>query len=325
MAVALLSIETLLEDFANGKRKFLVVDSRPEPEFLEGHIPRAIRIAWEDWCETAPVEAAPILHEPGYWGTLADTGNNVFEQRLISCGIKQHEPIVVYADSIRSKGREGRVAWMLLYLGASQVFILDHGWNEWVRKGGPVETGDQFERSANQQRSANQSERSDNEERSGNQYERSGNDERSGQQSERTPGEFTIALDARRRIKHDDLFQNPDYEKQLPLMIDTRTAAEFHGDCHDYQPFKGKLPNSILFPFANLFESDGTFVSRERYLEITPADILRSSSRVAYCEVGVRAATFSLLHEIYAGEIIPVYDGSIIEWGWLRQTKSPTT
>ncbi len=36
-------------------------------------------------------------------------------------------------------------------------------------------------------------------------------------------------------------------------------------------------------------------------------------AKVSYCEVGVRASTFSLLHEIYIGEIIPVYDASVME------------
>ena len=281
MSIALLDIETLLVDLREDKRKYQVVDSRPEQEYLNGHIPGAIRIAWEEWCENAPAEAAPILHEPGYWGTLASTEDSIFEKRLIEAGIKQHAPIVVYADSVRSKGREGRVAWMLLYLGAGEVYMLDHGWNEWVNAGGPVEAGEP--------------------------------------QSPPVKGEFKLALDHRRRVKHDEVFKK---NEQLPLMIDTRTAAEFHGDCYDYQPFKGKLPNSILFPFADLFESDGTFINRERYFEITPPDIINAPDRVAYCEVGVRAATFSLLHEIYTGEVIPVYDGSIIEWGWLRKTES---
>lgn len=280
LSIALLDIETLLNDFRDNTRKYLVVDSRPEQDYLNGHIPGAIRIAWEGWCERAPAEAAPILHEPGYWGTLADSDDQVFEQRLIEAGIRQHAPLLVYADSVRSKGREGRIAWMLLYLGASNVFILDQGWKEWVDSGGPVETGEP---------------------------------------PAIPKGDFKISLDHKRRAKHHDVFEND----ELPLMIDTRTAAEFHGDCYDYQPFKGKLPNSILFPFADLFESDGTFVNRDRYFQIAPADIMSTQNRVSYCEVGVRAATFSLLHEIYTGEVIPVYDGSIIEWGWLREHPGP--
>lgn len=274
MNINLLEIDTLINDVKDSGSKFIVIDSRPEPEYLAGHIPGSVRIAWEEWCEPAPVEAAPIIHEPGYWGTLGNT--NSFEQRLEDAGIRQHDPIVVYADSARSKGREGRVAWMLLYLGATKVYMLDRGFRDWVSSGAAVETG---------------------------------------VPTSKKSGDFKITLDERRRAKYDQLFERSD-STPMPLMIDVRTAAEFHGDCYDYQPVKGKLPNSILFPFADLFEANGMFINREKYLEITPPDILKSNSRVSYCEVGVRASTFSLLHEIYTGEIIPVYDGSIMEWGW---------
>ncbi len=35
---------------------------------------------------------------------------------------------------------------------------------------------------------------------------------------------------------------------------------------------------------------------------------------VAYCEVGVRSCLFALLHEVYTGQIIANFDGSIMEW-----------
>ncbi len=275
MSIALLKIENLVEGVLSKSGKFQVVDARRQSEYLSAHIPGAVRIAWEDWCEPAPAAAAAILHEPGYWGKLAVAPEQAFERKLIASGIKQDLPIVVYADSARSKGREGRVAWMLLYFGASQVFMLDGGWNAWVRAGALVE---------------------------------------SGAPSAIEAGKFTIALDERRRVRHDDAFKNGG--DQSPLMIDTRTAAEFNGDCYDYQPVKGRLPNSILFPFASLYAPGGSFVDKDRYLEIVPADILKTPLKISYCEVGVRASTFSLLHEIYTGEIIPVYDGSAMEWGW---------
>jgi len=35
---------------------------------------------------------------------------------------------------------------------------------------------------------------------------------------------------------------------------------------------------------------------------------------VTYCEVGVRASLTALLHEVYTGEVVGVFDGSLIEW-----------
>jgi thiosulfate/3-mercaptopyruvate sulfurtransferase len=96
------------------------------------------------------------------------------------------------------------------------------------------------------------------------------------------------------------------------IAIDTRTKPEFMGECHDYQPRKGRLPGSVSVPFGTMFDSNRKYVSRDQYLNRLPA--ASPKPIVTYCEVGVRAATVSLLHEIYTGEIIPVYDGSIMEW-----------
>jgi 3-mercaptopyruvate sulfurtransferase SseA len=35
---------------------------------------------------------------------------------------------------------------------------------------------------------------------------------------------------------------------------------------------------------------------------------------VTYCEVGVRASLLALLHEIHAGQVVAVFDGSLMQW-----------
>lgn len=40
---------------------------------------------------------------------------------------------------------------------------------------------------------------------------------------------------------------------------------------------------------------------------------------IALCEVGVRSSLFCLLLELYCGQIIPNYDGSMMEWGLYRE------
>ena len=97
-------------------------------------------------------------------------------------------------------------------------------------------------------------------------------------------------------------------------MIDTRTALEFQGVPTDYYTRNGHIPRSVLFPFDSLFERTGQFISKEQYLKIAPPEIFQSVGLVAYCEVGVRAACFAILHEAYTGKTVPVYDGSLVEW-----------
>ncbi len=278
MPVSILQPEILLQQLACGRSGYTVIDARPAEEYECGHIAGAVSVAWEDWCESPPSGSAAVLHEPGYWGLLAQPDNARFAERLAEAGISYDRPIVVYADSERSKGREGRIAWMLLYLGALDVSLLDGGWSGWLKLSGPVE------------------------------------------QELQKPGggRFEINLDPRRRATFDQLVDLKRNDR-MPLMIDTRTPAEFHGDCYDYQPRKGRLPSSILYPFGSLFQPNGSFVRKDSYLRNAIPDILAPAPRVAYCEVGVRAATFALLHEIYTGDILPVYDGSFMEWSFNRE------
>src|SRR5262249_10227295 len=100
----------------------------------------------------------------------------------------------------------------------------------------------------------------------------------------------------------------------VPCMVDTRSAPEFRGDCYQYIPRPGRLPASVLFDYEDLFQPDGTFVSRQQYLLLAPDEIVSGRRFLVYCEVGVRSATFALVHEAYTGQVVPVFDGSLMEW-----------
>jgi thiosulfate/3-mercaptopyruvate sulfurtransferase len=276
MAISLLTPLELRELLQPGAAEVVIIDTRPLDEYQDEHIAGAIHVAWEDWCDPPPPASDPILREPGYWGVLADPIAQSFEKRIRDLGIGADTQVVVYADSARSKGREGRVAWMLLYLGVGSVSLLNGGWNAWMQDGGAVASG-------NSGRSVS--------------------------------GSFELSLQSQRRRTLQELLEEMKSE-HLPLMIDTRSLDEFEGRCFDYQPRKGRIPQSVLFPFKELFDDEGRFITRDKFVEMFSAITQNDSKVVAYCEVGVRASTFALLHEIYTGQIIPVFDGSIMEWGF---------
>ncbi|GAC1523924.1 MAG: hypothetical protein NVS2B16_32290 [Chloroflexota bacterium] len=83
-----------------------------------------------------------------------------------------------------------------------------------------------------------------------------------------------------------------------------------------YQPRMGHLPSAVLIPFTDLFAPSGRYIDQTAYGEHVPTEVQEASHLVAYCEVGVRACTFALLHEIYTGHVVQVYDGSIMEWSF---------
>lgn len=254
--------------------KYCLLDARTNEDFSNGHIPGALHIAWESLCASPPSDCDSLLKEYGYWGLLADFSDEEWTERLSGLGLGKSDHIVVYGDGQLSWGAEGRIAWMLLYLGASRVSILDGGYRGWLRAGGQIE---------HEQIHCN------------------------------GPSYFDAMRLNNRRASIDEIVGNYN-QGNLPLLVDTRSQNEFDGIALDYYQRNGRLPGSILFPFDRLFESDGSFITRDQYLKTAPPEILNAKNLVAYCEVGVRASTFALLHEIYTGRTVPVYDGSIVEW-----------
>ncbi len=277
--VSLPSVSELVGATKHGDARIQFVDARTKDEFLQGHIPGAVLLEWEDWCEAAPSSAGAQIAQPGYWGKLADPVQSEAARRLSRCGLDSSLPIVVYADGIPSKGRDGRIAWMLLYFGAAQVSLLDGGWAAWCAHVGAI----------------------------------------TAEATILPPGNFALHQREERRITLDQLTN--ELTGGGVSLIDTRCVAEYVGDCYDYQPRKGHLPNSRLFPFQDYYDADGnSFTTGQNYraklARVGPE--LDGGNLISYCEVGVRAGTMALLHEIYTGQIVRVYDGSIMEWSHHR-------
>jgi len=251
-----------------------VVDARTQMEYDRGHITEAVRIGWEDWNAKPPKGLSLDLWEPGYWGLLDNARLDDFANKLGLLGISNGRPVVVYADGLRSKGTEGRVAWMLLYLGVEQVLLLDGGYSAWIRLGGSVELD----------------------------------------QAKPKRADFVIRLDERRRVSTKYLAGQLG-RGQLPVSIDTRSLAEYQGDSYDYQPRTGHMPGSLHLTYESLFRADGRFVPANEFLALISAEAFDCPTLMTYCEVGVRASTYALLLEVYTGRVLPVYDGSVMEWG----------
>src|ERR1700686_665519 len=117
----------------NNDAPYIIVDARPYSHYVAGHIPGAVWIGWEDWCEEAPAYAGQAVAQAGYWGVLKEDTAGSLQEPLIQLGLRDELPVLVYADGPLSKGREGRVAWMLLYWGISTVFLLNGGWSSWLK------------------------------------------------------------------------------------------------------------------------------------------------------------------------------------------------
>lgn len=251
----------------------ILIDARTGGEYEAGHLAGAIHLAWEEWCAPAPGPAGPVLAQPGYWGVLAEAASDLLAARLGSHGISSDRPLVVYAGGVRSRGRDGRIAWMLAYLGAHQVFLLDGGLRMWIDRGAGITT----------------------------------------EPTRAQPQKFDIQLQPGRRVDLSGLRRIMDVHPR-PLLIDTRSEREYAGEVDEYLPRRGHLPGALLLPFTDLYGDGDRFVPRQLYLDRLPARVLEQDRVIAYCEVGVRAGTFALLHEVYTGRVVAVFDGSLMQW-----------
>lgn len=274
MTISIIEPEELVKLQSLADYDLTILDTRVPDLYKQSHIPDAVSIQWESWSAPAPDNVKDILKTPGYWGLLGDPDEQRFSQRLGELGISDKSHIVVYADGRLSKGSEARVAWMLLYLGAKHVSMLNRGFSGWVDEGRPVQT----------------------------------------EPVKKLRTSFEINIQPQRRIFLRDLldtYETPDF----PLLIDTRTQKEFEGRVYWYQPRMGRIPESRLVIYNTIFDEDGTsFISAETFCRLMPPELASASSAAAYCEVGVRACMIALLHEIFTGKVMPVYDGSLMEW-----------
>jgi thiosulfate/3-mercaptopyruvate sulfurtransferase len=111
-----------------------VLDAREARDFRAGHLPGARRVDWKDFRDGW-----------GRTGRLGDDGA-ALAARLSALGVDGARPVVVYGAAQRGWGEEGRIAWMLAYLGHPQARILDGGFAAWREAGRPIAAGDEERR-----------------------------------------------------------------------------------------------------------------------------------------------------------------------------------
>lgn len=109
----------------------VVIDVRSSDDYDEGHIPGAINIpvAWGG----APFDDASGSHTAADWQYYELKSASDIAAHLGSKGVSNTQTIVVYGPDVDPQ--TGRMFWMLEYLGASDVHVLDGGYSKWVADG----------------------------------------------------------------------------------------------------------------------------------------------------------------------------------------------
>ena len=105
-----------------GRADLVVIDVRGKAAYaFGGHIPGAVHATWHEFSD--PAAAAKGLLDPDV---------SRLEKKIQALGINQGSDIVIYSNPFDNWGDEGRMFWMLQYLGHSKLKVLDGGWVKWI-------------------------------------------------------------------------------------------------------------------------------------------------------------------------------------------------
>ena len=110
----LIDTETLALNL--GREDLVIIDVRGQGAYTS-HIPGAVHSTWHEYSD--PQATAKGLLDP-------DVAR--LEKRLQALGINNSSDVVVYSNPFDNWGDEGRMFWMLQYLGHKSVKVLDGGW-----------------------------------------------------------------------------------------------------------------------------------------------------------------------------------------------------
>ena len=103
-----------------------LLDAREPDLFAEGHIPGALNAPWHAFVDGEQT------------GLLSDDAT--LQRRVRELGVDNDRPVLVYGAWNEAWGEEGRIYWMLQYLGHDKVTMLRGGLSAWKRQGGPTTT-----------------------------------------------------------------------------------------------------------------------------------------------------------------------------------------
>jgi thiosulfate/3-mercaptopyruvate sulfurtransferase len=253
--------ETLSQNL--GREDLVLIDVRGVAAY-SSHIPGAVNSTWHEYSDPSAVSKG-VLNP-----NIAQ-----LEQRLRALGINQGSDVVIYSNPFDNWGDEGRMFWMLQYLGHPSVRILDGGWVKWVAE------QRRFEHEVVKPK----------------------------------PGDFTASAHPDLIILKDALKKLVKAPHPHTVIVDARSVEEYAGKEIDGLPRAGHIPSAINISWNQFLNKDATVKPADQVRNIFEDHGLREDQEIiTYCLGGVRAAwVYSLLR--YVGyDQAKIYPGSWWEW-----------
>jgi len=253
--------ETLSQNL--GREGLVIIDVRGISAYTT-HIPGAVHSTWHEYSD--PNAVAKGLLNPDL---------SQIEQRLGTLGVSNSSDIVIYANPFDNWGDEGRMFWMLQYLGHQSVRILDGGWVKWVAEQRPLAHNP----------------------------------------VKPSPGNFRAAVRPECIVMKDELkklVKRPHPDTQI---IDARSIEEYAGKEVDGLPRGGHIPSALNIPWNRFLNPDATMKDPTAVRNMFEEYGLQPHQEIiTYCLGGVRAAWVYFLLALVGFEKVRNYPGSWWEW-----------
>jgi thiosulfate/3-mercaptopyruvate sulfurtransferase len=260
----LISTEEL--DHILDRDDLVVVDVRSKMAFMaSGHIPRAVAATWHDFSDPAS----------GIKGLL-DPDVSRLEKKLGALGISRERLVVVYSNPFDNWGDEGRMYWMLQYLGHPNVRVLDGGWIKWSAEMRRFECGPAKPRPAVFK-------------------------------AEVKPELMSYKADVRAIVNR----PHPE-----TIIVDARSPEEYQGSLQQGIARGGHIPTAVNVPWNQFFNQDGTVKPTPQINAILEKEGLAPDKDViCYCTGGVRSSWLYFVLKLAGYGKVKNYPGSWWEWG----------
>ena len=246
-----------------GREDLVIIDVRGEAAYTS-HIPGAVHSSWHEYSD--PQATAKGLLDP-------DVAR--LEKRLQALGINNSSDVVVYCNPFDNWGDEGRMFWMLQYLGHTSVKVLDGGWPKWTAEHRPYEH----------------------------------------EPVRPKPGNFKASVQPDVIIEKQELKKLVKSPHRDTVIVDARSVEEYAGKEIDGLPRPGHIPSAVNIPWNGFLRQDATVKSLSAIREMFHAFGMNERQEViTYCLGGLRSAWVYFLLKLAGYERVRNYPGSWWEW-----------
>lgn len=243
----------------------VVVDVRGKAAYaFGGHIPGAVHATWHEFSD--PNAAAKGLLDP-------DIGR--LEAKVRALGINDDSEVVIYSNPFDNWGDEGRMYWMLEYLGHRHLRILDGGWVKWIDEKRPYEHGVAGPKS----------------------------------------GDFKATPNPELIVMKDELKKIVRSPEAGVTLVDARSLEEYAGREMPGIPRPGHIPSAVNVPWNLFLNGDATVKDPDSILGILQErGVEPDRPVVCYCTGGVRSSWLYFVLKLAGHQRVRNYPGSWWEW-----------